>query len=187
MTQVIEQVELECTKGSSNKFYTVKLSLDIDGAVSMQAWHGPIGKSGQPGVSGSFSFDVKEAIANRTLDNQVAKLVSETNKLIETKVKKKHYNVVNGVSSINPTVIISRLLQLFPDAATAASQQPKKPVEGAFEVEIIGISAGTIRVAKVLPDYQYDILGEVLNPRGRATRIGDVVSVVSKDSRLELV
>jgi predicted DNA-binding WGR domain protein len=186
MSQALQKVELECTKGSSNKFYHVEIVLDAGDMVTFRSWYGPIGKNGQPGVSGSFVCDAREAIKSRTIDNHIAKLCAEANKLIQGKAKK-GYNSVGPLSSINPATLITQLHSRFPDAVNATTQQPKAPVAGAFEVEIIGISMGVIRVAKVLEDFNYDVLGDAKNPKQRSVKTGDVVSVISRNNQMELV
>ena len=186
MANIIQNVQLTCTKGSSNKFYNVEIVLGNDGLLVMQSSYGAIGQSGKSGVGGSFSIDVKSAIANRTIDGNVAQLATEASKLIQSKLKK-GYDIVSSTTRINPVEVIKALHVMFPDDAKAATQQPKEPVVGAFDVEIIGIKMGCIRVAKVLADFNYDVLGEAKNPKQRSVKTGDVVSVISRNNHLELV
>ena len=186
MTGVIEQVTLECTTGSSNKFYNVNIILDIDGIVTVGTWFGPIGKAGQRGVVGGFSFNAKECISNRTIDNSAAKIAAEANKLINSKIKK-GYEVTGNKTSIDPVDLIKQLHSRFPAVVKEAAQQPKAPVDGAFEVEIISISASVIRVAKVRADYSYEVLGEAINPNRREVRTGDIVRVTKKGELLALI
>lgn len=186
MAKILQNVRLTCTKGSSNKFYNVEIVLGDGGLLVMQSTYGAIGQSGKSGVGGSFSIDVKEAIRNRTIDNNVSKLAAEANKQVQSKVKK-GYDVVSGNTRIDPVDVIKAIHKLFPDDVNAATQQPKAPVAGAFDVEIIGISMGVISVAKVLEDFNYDVLGEAKNPKKRSVKTGDVVSVLSVNNQLELV
>lgn len=184
--KIIQSVELECTTGSSNKFYHVQIVIDVDNLVSMRSIYGPIGKSGQAGVGGSFKFNAKEAINLRTIDSHMSLLADEANKLLASKTKK-GYQPVGKMSVIDNFIATRALRGMFPDDDKAAKQQPKEPVAGAFDVEIIGISMGAIRVAKVLDDSNYDVLGVASNPKQRSVKTGDVVSVISKNDQLELV
>lgn len=186
MTGVIAQVRLENRKGSSNKFYCVHVSLGMDGLVTIGTWYGPIGKRGQEGVVGAYSFNAKDRIEDKTIGVCAAKIAEEANKLIGSKTKK-GYVVVSNETSISPVNVIQRLQSRISEVIEGADQEPKEKIDGAFEVEIISISGGVIRVAKVLEDYSYDVLGEAINPKRREVITGDIVRVTKKGEQLALI
>lgn len=186
MSKIISSIKLVCQQGASNKFYNVQIVLDGD-QLSMRSEYGAIGSSPKNGVGGSFVIDMKVAADNPSkLTNGVNKLVNEGNSLAQTKIKK-GYEVVTGQSRMSVQDVIAALDTIYDISAALAKQNAPQAPAGSVEVEVVGIIAGVAKVAKVLADFNYEVLGEACNPSKKAIRIGDVVKVHQQNGHWILV
>jgi hypothetical protein len=183
---VIHEIELECTKGSSNKFYNYRFNVDIDNCIYITSWFGPIGSSGQVGASGKIKFDVCDSILNNTLERDCEKLASEANKLIQGKIKK-NYEVVAGEYPVKATALVTKLKQHFAETVVKAGQQPAAISNDEITVEVVGISGGAIQVAEILDGFNYNMLGIASNPNRRNVRVGDDVRVTRSGGVIAIV
>lgn len=174
--KVMQEIELLCQTGNSNKFYEITVYL-VGTKLIFGTKYGPIGKKGTDGAFGKKIIpDVRVAIANRTFENDVARLVFEANTIKDSKLKK-GYRVASG--GLDSPAIIKAVYNLYPSTSSSpahgATQAP--PSDTAFKVEITSILAHQIKVAKVLHDYTYEVVGEALNPLKLSLRTGDVVMI----------
>lgn len=172
--QKLQQVELVCQTGSSNKFYEITFYL-VGTKLIFGTQYGPIGKSGNHGAYGKLQIpDVCLAIANRTLENDVAAIVKEANKVKDSKLKK-GYQVASG--EIDAIELIVAIYKLYPSTKPVQSPSQNPPSDTAFEVEITSILAQQIKVAKVLPDFSYDVIGQAINSKKLSLKTGDMVII----------
>ena len=186
MSEIISSIKLVCQNGSSNKFYNVQLVLEND-QLSMRSEYGAIGSSPKNGVGGSFIIDMKAAVDNPSkLTNGVNKLVNEGNALAQTKIKK-GYEVVTGQSRMSLQDVMAALDAIYDITSKVEEAQVKASGVEMIDVEVVGMVAGVAKVAKVLADYSYEVLGEVVNPKKKAVRVGDVVKVHDQNGRWILV
>lgn len=71
---VIYRSYLECTEGTSNKFYDMRIVQDAQGILSVQCVYGPIGKPGKVVDKGSgMSMRKAQAIINDLMNKKLAK------------------------------------------------------------------------------------------------------------------
>lgn len=186
MSKIISSIKLVCQQGSSNKFYNVQIVLDGD-QLSMRSEYGAIGSSPKNGVGGSLVIDMKRAADNPSkLTNGVNKLVNEGNSLAQTKIKK-GYKVTTGQSRMSVQDVMAALDDIYDISASGAKQSTQQAPVGSVEVEVVGIISGVAKVAKVLADFNYEVLGEAHNPSKKAIRIGDVVKVHQQNGHWILV
>lgn len=179
---VIQTITVECVNQTSNKFYEVVLVVHWDKLVLETSYGGKNSKPKQ-GKGGSFVVpDVASTAGSREFENRVASLVSDANTILKSKIKKGY---TGRQTAFDPIVVLGRIYNHFPSSAAAKVSSPQTdaatasaPVLNGISVEVIGISASRIKIAKVLGNYDYEVLGEVANPLTKPIRIGDVVQVV---------
>lgn len=71
---VIYRSYLECTEGTSNKFYDMRILSDNKGVLSVQCVYGPIGKPGKTVDKGTgMSLRKAQAIINDLMNQKLAK------------------------------------------------------------------------------------------------------------------
>lgn len=182
---VIQKITLECVTIKSNKFYGVALVVEDD-TLKMETEYGAIGSSPKQGVSGSIEMpNVRQLAGSRDFEVAVASLVSEANKVVHSKVKK-GYSAQS--KTFDPIECLKKIYSHFPSGAeqkaaaksTATASNP--PALNSFEVEVIGINWPQLKIAKVLENFDYDVLGEVLAGQSKSHRIGDAIRVIKTDT-----
>lgn len=181
--QQISKISMTFTRGNSNKYYDVFFALE-DGFLSVKTEYGRIGANPSIGVCSSFKMDVEEVIQSGTIGAAIDKLISEANKIVSSKTAKGY--IINGNNNFNGSAIEKSLRSIFKTAASTSvgkQQDNTSPLTNSIEVEVVGMSCGVPTVAKVLGDFNYQVLGEALNPYGRQVRTGDVVNVFQKENR----
>lgn len=179
---VIQKVGLVCDTANSNKYYDVFLYLNDEGVMTFESQYGAIGSSPKAGVCSNGSFCPKTVFKNGTLENHVKRLVGEANNLIQSKMRK-GYKATGTVTEFDAAWVLSDLsirLKLAGNAPTSVSDDE-------IVVEVVGIAAGVYRVAKVLADFNYEVLGEAVNPFLLTVRIGDMAKVMKKGDGWVLV
>lgn len=174
-------VKLQFQDGRSNKYYDVVFYLKKNGYLVLTSEYGRIGSAPKNGVGGTFEFDAKQHILDGTLGSKLQKLVSEADVIVKSKLAKGY--TPKGASSFN-VVAMRTILENILNVSTPAPSASKKakdtslPVE---RVEVIDMCRGIPKVAKVLADFNFEVLGNALNPQGKTVRIGDVVDVCNKN------
>lgn len=180
---VIQKITLEFITIKSNKYYDVALVVEND-TLKIETGYGAIGASPKQGVSGSFVIPgVSRSAGSRDFEVAVASLVSEANKVVHSKVKKGY---TSQSKTINTMDCLKKIYSHFPSGApqkVAATVTPSNPPAlDSVEVEVIGIDWPQLKIAKVLDNFDYEVLGEVLAGQGTAHRIGDTIRVTKTDT-----
>lgn len=178
---VIQKITLECITVKSNKFYDVSLVVEDD-TLKWESEYGVIGSSPKKGVSGSLELtNVCQLVGSRDFEVAVASLVSEANKVVHSKVKKGY---TSQSKSLNTFDCLKNIYAHFPTGPVqkAAVTANNPPALNSFEVEVIGIDWPRLKIAKVLENFDYDVLGEVLAGQSTSHRIGDTIRVTKTDT-----
>lgn len=178
---VIQKITLECVTIKSNKFYDVALVVEDD-TLKMETEYGAIGSLPKQGISGSVEVpNVRQFAGSRDFEVAVASLVSEANKVVHSKLKKGYTSQSKTLNTID---CLKKIYSHFPSGAeqntTATVSDP--PALNSFEVEVIGINWPQLKIAKVLENFDYDVLGEVLAGQSTSNRIGDTIRVTKTDT-----
>ncbi|WP_158626518.1 hypothetical protein, partial [Corallococcus sp. AB049A] len=129
-----------------------------------------------PGVELKCSFNAIDAVRDGTTEGLAAKIVNEANQIIEKKIRA-GFRVKAG-SVINPVDIIKTLYKECKGRAEDVSQVDKGNTgkDESISVEIIGMISGVAKIARVLSDFSYNVIGEIKIPSRISVRIGDVIN-----------
>lgn len=171
--------------------YTVEICVQPNGTVrGYTVFQKTIGGSAVPGVELKCCFNVSTAIQNGTLEQIVEKLTNEANSIISKKMAKGYQPV--GKNSFKPSEICALLKEC--QVSENPTIQIPSPPNGIIQsqpkgipVEVIGMEMGVAKVAKVLPDLNYEVLGVIANAAGKLIRIGDCLMVQWSGEQLVLV
>ena len=189
MSKVIAQVNLEFSDLQSVRSYSVQIYLHTDGMVrGGTMYQRVIGGASQAGVELKCSFNAFDAIQKLKMEGLVAKITHEANQIIEKKIKA-GYRVIGG-KVIDPVSIIKMLYNESRSKADGmANQQPNDTAQKdeGFIVEVVGMVEAVTKIAKVLSDFSYDVIGEMKIPSRISIKIGDNVKVKQSGSTWHLV
>lgn len=178
----IAKVKMTLQNRSSNKYYDVIFYLKDNGQLVLNSEYGRIGTSPKNGVAGTFSIDAAQEIQNGKIGALLQKLVLEADVIVQTKLNKGYS--ANGKKSFDVSAMrnsLERILNVSTPAA--APKQAKQPSFAVIQVEVVDMVCGVPKVAKVLADFNYELLGDALNPTGKTVRVGDIIDVYSKNNR----
>lgn len=187
---VIQKITLECITVKSNKFYDVALVVE-NNTLKIETGYGAIGASPKKGVSGTFVVpDVRQSTGSVEFERGVAGLAYEANDILLSKLKKGY---TGSSTMINTASALKKIYSHFPSvvaqkaAANSTATASNPPALNSFEVEVIGINWPQLKIAKVLDNFDYDVLGEVLAGQSTSHRIGDTILVTKTANGYEMV
>lgn len=185
MIEVVKEVLLASTSQWIND--TVRVSFVIDNnqlrLVARGEYHDTFD------ADGSFMLDIVQARLDRTLPARISDLAIEAQVIIQGIIAKGYEPTTTGIIDVDALTndmqeraqlaFTRQLAQAFMSATTDAPA-------GSFDVEVIGMEQGRIKVAKVLADFSYDVVGYAQNDEELPAKIGDIVRVAWFGSRLTL-
>lgn len=185
MIEVALEVQLESTSEWVND--TVRVSFVIDNnALKLVARSENNHKFD---ADGSFVLDIVQAQLDRTLAARINDMAIEAQVIIQGVIARGYESAATGIVDVDALIkdmqeraqlaFTRQLAQAFMSATTDAPA-------GSFDVEVIGMEQGRIKVAKVLADFSYDVVGYAQNDEELPAKIGDIVRVAWFGSRLTL-
>lgn len=174
---VINSLELEYTKGSSNKFYNFRV-IHENNELRIETEYGAIGASPRKGNAFIATSNVNKDIKEGTIEPKIVKMVGAAQKAINVKRKKGYVHVNTGnIDSIEIIRMIYKISGINkPSDATVSATAPVVD-ENAMIVEVVNVQGGLIEVAEVLADFSYKSLGRALNPNKLVIGFGDMVRI----------
>lgn len=186
MIEVVMEVQLESTSEWIDD--TVRVSFVIDKNLLRLVARGE--HQDEFDADGSFVLDIVQAHLERTLPARISELAIEAQVIIQGVIAKGYEPTTTGIVDIDALTndmqeraqlaFTRQLAQAFMSATTEAPA-------GSFDVEVIGMERGRIKVAKVLADFSYEEIGYAQNDEDLPAKIGDIVRVAWFDSRLTLI
>lgn len=188
MPKIIAHASLVNTDNASTRTYNVHIYLHSDGTVrGSTVFQRKLGGSAMPGVELKCTFNANDAIRDRLLEGWAAKIAHEANRIIDKKIKA-GFGFRAG-SSIHPVEIIKTLLQECKVRAEEVSSVDKGHTgkDESISVEIIGMISGVAKIATVLPDFSYNVIGEIKIASRISVKIGDFVKVQRMGDAWQLV
>lgn len=185
MIEIVMEVQLESTCEWIND--TVRVSFVIDNNLLRLVARGEYHNMFD--ADGSFVLDIVQARLDRTLPERISDLATEAQVIIQAVIAKGYEPTTTGIVDIEALTndmqeraqlaLTRQIAQAFMSASTNA------PADS-FDVEVIGIDQGRLKVAKVLADFSYDVVGYAQNDEELPAKIGDIVRVAWFGSRLTL-
>ena len=185
MVHVITGVLL--TKGIGLELDRYKVNLIIDGTILRLEGFGQ--GIGNLKTEGSFTLDIVQAKHDATLLLKTLELTFEARDMVQKAIElgfKPCWRHIFDAGEITQRLLDYIQLNSTRELVNAFVSASADASNGSFNVEVIAIERGLLKVAKVQSDFYYEFVSYAKNDAGLSVRVGDVVRVAWSDCKILL-